>query len=81
MPDGLSEYLDKSDKSVGDSVIKLKRAQDGLVQSPRLCMETFSKILTGIGLIQCQSDPSLFVLHDVHGELLAMIAVYCDDSF
>ena len=79
MPDGLSEYLDKSDKSVGDSVIKLKRAQYGLVQSPRLWMETFSMILTGIGLIQCKSDPCLFVLHDVHGELLAMIAVYCDD--
>jgi hypothetical protein len=27
MPDGLGDYLDKSDRCVGDSVIKLKRAQ------------------------------------------------------
>ena len=41
MPDRLSEYLDKSDKSVGDSVIKLKRAQYGLVQSPRLWISIY----------------------------------------
>ena len=80
MPEGLSEYLDSLNKSVGDSVIRLKRAQYGLVQSPRLWMETFSRILVGLGLTQCKSDPCLFVLRDVGGELCAMVAVYCDDS-
>ena len=55
MPEGLKEYLDSLNKSVEDSVIKLKRAQYGLVQSPRLWMETFSRILVDLGLIQCKS--------------------------
>ena len=33
-----------------------------------------------LGLTQCKSDPCLFVLRDVGGELCAMVAVYCDDS-
>ena len=75
MPEGLSDYLDSLNKSVGDSVIRLKRAQYGLVQSPRLWMETFSRILVSLGLTQCKSDPCLFVLRDVGGELCAMVAV------
>ena len=50
MPEGLGEYLDSKNKTVRDSVIRLKRAQYGLVQSPRLWMETFSRILVGLGL-------------------------------
>ena len=43
-------------------------------------METFSRILVDLGLIQCKSDPCLFVLRNTQGELCAMVAVYCDDS-
>ena len=55
MPEGLKEYLLLS-KGIdhGDDVIKLKRAQYGLVQSPRLWMETFAKILTALGMQQCK---------------------------
>jgi hypothetical protein len=62
-----------------DTVIKLLRAQYGLVQSPRLWMETFSSILTSLGLKQCKTDPCLFCLFDEDGKLLVMVVVYCDD--
>ena len=81
MPEGLKEYYQKSkDIDLGDSIIKLNRAQYGLVQSPRLWMATFSKILTRLGLKQCKTDPCLFTLHDDKGNLLALVVVYCDDS-
>jgi hypothetical protein len=43
-------------------------------------MHTFAKILTKLGLVQCKTDPCLFTLHDKSGNLLAIVAVYCDDS-
>ena len=33
-----------------------------------------------MGLTQCKTDPCLFTLHDPDGNLLALVAVYCDDS-
>ena len=78
MPEGLREYLDSLNKLVGDSVIKLKGAQYELVQNPRLWMETFSRILVDLDLIQCKSDPCLFILRNVQGELCAMVAIYCE---
>ena len=60
-----------------DTVIKLLRAQYGLVQSPRLWMETFSLILMSLGLKQCQTDPCLFCLFHEDGNLLVMVVVYC----
>ena len=81
MPEGLKQYYQKSKGiDLGDSIIKLDRAQCGLVQSPRLWMATFSKILTRLGLKQCKTDPCLFSLHDDKGNLLALVMVYCDDS-
>jgi hypothetical protein len=79
MPEGLKEYLLSKGIDHGDAVIKLKRAQYGLVQSPRLWMETFAKILTALGMKQCKSDSCLFVLHDDDGNLVLIVVVYCDD--
>ena len=50
MPEGLRELLLSQGVTRGDVIIKLLRAQYGLVQSPRLWMELFSKILVSIGL-------------------------------
>ena len=81
MPEGLREYqrMQGIELDDEDSVIKLRRAQYGLVQSPRLWMETFCKILKSLGLTQCKTDPCLFCLFDKDGELLAVVVVYCDD--
>jgi hypothetical protein len=79
MPEGLREYFLSKGKDIGDAVIKLKRAQYGLVQSPRLWMQTFSKILRALGLTQCKTDPCLFTLHSATGDLMALVVVYCDD--
>ena len=47
MPEGLWELLLSQGVTLRDVIIKLLRAQYGLVQSPRLCwMELFSKILS-----------------------------------
>ena len=78
LPEGLLEYLLSKGKDLRDFIIKLRSAQYGLVQSPRLWMETFSKILCGLGLIQCKTDPCLFMLF-TDGELQALVVVYCDD--
>jgi uncharacterized protein YihD (DUF1040 family) len=85
LPEGLMEHhLKKYHPTlrfdIYDTIIKLKRAQYGLVQSPRLWMNTFAKLLTKLGLVQCKTDPCLFTLHDELGNLLALVAVYCDDS-
>ena len=80
MPEGLAPHLFyNKGMDLGDVVIKLRRAQYGLVQSPRLWMQTFSKILINLGLKQCRTDPCLFVLCDSKGTNLAMVVVYCDD--
>jgi hypothetical protein len=50
-----------------DTVIKLLCTQYGLVQSPRLRMETFSMILMSLGLKQCKTEPCLFYLFDKDG--------------
>jgi hypothetical protein len=64
LPEGSREYMRMQGiKLDNDTVIKkLLRAQYGLVQSPRLWMETFSLILTSLGLKQCKTDPCLFCL-------------------
>jgi hypothetical protein len=85
LPEGLKEHHLKKYQplikfDIRETIIKLKRAQYGLVQSPRLWMHTFAKILTKLGLVQCKTDPCLFTLHDKSGNLLAIVAVYCDDS-
>ncbi|KAI2489962.1 Reverse transcriptase (RNA-dependent DNA polymerase) [Fragilaria crotonensis] len=79
MPEGLYEYMLSKGIDLSDMIIKLRSAQYGLVQSPRLWMETFSKILKSLGLIQCKSDPCLFCLFDKDKSLLALVVVYCDD--
>jgi hypothetical protein len=82
LPEGLRKYqeVDRFDLRE-DMIIRLKRAQYGLVQSPQLCMLTFAKILAKLGLAQCKTDPAcLFTLHDEDGILLAIVVVYCDDS-
>jgi hypothetical protein len=80
LPEGLREYLRTQGVELDeDTVIKLLRAQYGLVQSPRLWMETFSSILTSLGLKQCKTDPCLFCLFDEDGKLLVIVVVYCDD--
>jgi len=79
IPEGLHEFMMKADKrEISNHVIKLKRAQYGLVQSPRLWMLTFSNILKSIGMRQCKSDPCLFIF-PVSGDPKAIIIVYCDD--
>jgi hypothetical protein len=78
LPEGLLEYFLSKGKDLRDFIIKLRSAQYGLVQSPRLWMETFAKILIGLGLIQCKTDPCLFMLF-TDGELQALVVVYCDD--
>ena len=79
IPEGLREYCQKKEgMELGDSVVKLLRAQYGFVQSPRLWMNTFSGILTDLGMRQCKSDPCLFVF-PVSGDPLVIILVYCDD--
>ena len=79
IPEGLREYCQKKEgMELGDSVVKLLRAQYGLVQSPRLWMNTFSGILTDLGMRQCKSDPCLFVF-PVSGDPQVIILVYCDD--
>jgi hypothetical protein len=42
-------------------------------------MESFPKILKSLGLIQCKTDPSLFVLFDKYGNLQAIVVVCCND--
>ncbi|KAI2501583.1 hypothetical protein MHU86_12854 [Fragilaria crotonensis] len=42
-------------------------------------MESFSKILKSLGLIQCKTDPCLFYLFDRYGNLEAMVVAFCDD--
>ena len=80
MPEGLLEYYLSKGKDMRDMIIKLRRAQYGLVQSPRLWMATFAKILRDLGMIQCKTDPCLFMLFDKDtGKLLALVVVYCDD--
>ncbi|KAI2499054.1 Reverse transcriptase (RNA-dependent DNA polymerase) [Fragilaria crotonensis] len=85
LPEGLKEHHLKKYQplikfDIRETIIKLKRAQYGLVQSPRLWMYTFAKILTKLGLVQCKTDPCLFTLHDESGNLMAIVVVYCDDS-
>jgi len=85
LPEGLKEHHLKKYQplikfDIRDTIIKLKRAQYGLVQSPRLWMYTFAKILAKLGLVQCKTDPCLFTLHDEFDNLLAIVVVYCDDS-
>jgi hypothetical protein len=79
MPEGLLEYFLSKGKDMRDMIIKLTRAQYGLVQSPRLWMETFAKILIALGLIQCKTDPCLFMMFHTDGTLEALVVVYCDD--
>jgi hypothetical protein len=79
LPEGLLEYYLSKGKDLRGMIIRLCRAQYGLVQSPRLWMETFAKILRGLGLIQCKTDPCLFMLFDAGGVLEALVVVYCDD--
>ncbi|KAI2512112.1 GAG-pre-integrase domain [Fragilaria crotonensis] len=79
-PEGLLEYLESKGIYLADHIIKLKQARYGLVQSPRLWMMTFAKILINLGLTQCKTDPCLFTLHDPDGNLLLLVVVYCDDS-
>jgi hypothetical protein len=80
LPEGLREYMQMQGIELDDdTVIKLLRAQYGLVQSPRLWMETFSLILTFLGLKQCKTDPCLFCLFDEDGNLLVIVVVYCGD--
>lgn len=79
LPEGLREYMLTKGIDLGDSVIKLRSAQYGLVQSPRLWMETFAKILKSLGLVQCKTDPCLFCLFGQDQKLLALVVVYCDD--
>ena len=79
MPEGLLEYFLSKGKDMRDMIIKLTRAQYGLVQSPRLWMETFAKILIALGLIQCKTDPCLFMMFHTDGTLDALVVVYCDD--
>ena len=67
MSQGLHLYQLTRGIDLGDSIIKLRRAQYGLVQSPRIWMETFSKILESLGLQQCQADSCLFCLFDEGG--------------
>ncbi|KAI2504964.1 hypothetical protein MHU86_9493 [Fragilaria crotonensis] len=42
-------------------------------------MESFSKILKSLGLIQCKTDPCLFYLFDRYGNLQAIVVACCDD--
>ena len=57
MPEGLYEYFLAKGIDMAGKVIKLRCAQYGLVQSPRLWMETFSEILQVLGLVKCKTDP------------------------
>ena len=79
LPEGLLEYALSKGMDLRGMVIKLRRAQYGLVQSPRLWMETFTAILLGLGLIQCKTDPCLFMMFSTDGTLDALVVVYCDD--
>jgi hypothetical protein len=42
-------------------------------------METFSLILTSLGLKQCKTDPCLFCLFDEDGSLLVIVVAYFDN--
>jgi hypothetical protein len=79
LPEGLREYMQMQGIELdNNTVIKLSRAQYGLVQCPRLWMETFSYILTSLGLNQCKTYPCLFCLFDKDGNQLVMVVVHCD---
>ncbi len=80
MPEGLQEYLKTEGQNIGDSVIKLERVQYGLVQSPRMWMETFSVILKNLGMMQSKTVLCLFSLHESKDRLLVLVVVYSDDS-
>jgi hypothetical protein len=86
LPEGLRECHLRKYQEVDrfdlreDMIIRLKRAQYGLVQSPQLWMSIFAKILAKLGLVQCKTDPCLFTLHDEDGNLLAIVEVYCNNS-
>jgi Reverse transcriptase (RNA-dependent DNA polymerase) len=62
----------------GDSIVKLIRAQYGLVQSPGLWMATFSGILIDLGMRKHKSDLCLFVFL-ASGDTQGIILVYWDD--
>jgi hypothetical protein len=42
-------------------------------------MEIYSKSVKSLGLIQCKSDPCLFVLFDKYGIIQVIVVVICDD--
>jgi histone deacetylase 1/2 len=79
LPEGLLEYALSKGLDLRGMIIKLRRAQYGLVQSPRLWMETFTKILLALGLTQSKTDPCLFMMFSTDGSLEAFVVVYCDD--
>ncbi|RVW24010.1 Retrovirus-related Pol polyprotein from transposon RE2 [Vitis vinifera] len=61
-----------------NKVCRLRKSLYGLKQSPRAWFERFTKVVKGYGLVQCQSDHTLFVKHFPEGKL-AIIIVYVDD--
>jgi Reverse transcriptase (RNA-dependent DNA polymerase) len=68
----------KEGANLGDLVVKLLRAQHGLVQSPRLWMNKFSNILIELGMLQRKNDPCLFIFQFSGGPKF-IILVYFDD--
>ncbi len=57
----------------------MNATDDAPMETSVALMETFSKSLKSLGLIQCKSDPCIFVLLDKCGNLQAIVVVCGND--
>ena len=62
-------------------VFKLMMGQYGLVQVARAWVKRFQGIITRkeLGMVQCKTDPCLFVKHDNNNRLVLWAVTYIDD--
>ena len=62
-----------------DACVTMDAMGDAPMETSVAPMETFSKSLKSLGIIQCKTDPCLFVLLDKYRNLQAIVVVCCND--
>src|ERR1051326_1487467 len=61
-------------------VCKLSKAIYGLRQSPRTWNTKFSTSIKEMGFVQSQADPCIFIKYGEEKSVLAVIAIFVDDT-
>jgi hypothetical protein len=83
IPELYHEYCEDRgiDPPSKDHVFQLTMGQYGLVQVARAWVKHFQWIITRkeLGMVQCITDPCLFVKHDTNGRLILWAVTYIDD--